>query len=187
MVTEETLETLVERFAGMAREKLLAEGSHASMLFVIGERAAGIIMTDMPPPDGTRQAMFQRMGEVVQAEGGEALGGLVALIHVAEAWGRTMTSEEVEHREYDRIADDPQREEVLLIFGYNPSLGESVMRLYDMVRDGDEKLVDVVFRPPRADAEETHVAPYLLEAFAAGYEGREPKDFPIPEVTKLVD
>lgn len=162
----DTLATLVDRLTTTARDVLLRDGHHVATLLLFGnEEKAAVIALNMPLGDvgAEREATFRQLGEHLGNQLQHELGSLEAVLHVSEAWRRTVAHGET--RQYAHLENDPQREEVLVITAYSPRSHETLFVSLAMHRDSEGTLiaVDETATPLRGGRA------YLLEAFCAGW------------------
>lgn len=162
------LRTIVERVAENAREALLRDGQHMTILLLFGEEKTAVVALAIPlgDPGKERQATFRDVGSKVGEAYGPHLGPLVSVVHISEAWGRELDSGE--EREYQYLENDPQRNEVLVVTGYRPATNETIMYIFDMQRDVDGNLTAVEPHIPEGATVDKVEAP-LLEAFCMGF------------------
>lgn len=160
------LHTIVERVAENARENLLRDGQHTTILILMGQEKAAIAALALPlgDPGQERMKTFREVGRTIGESYGPEIGPLSTAVHISEAWGREL--QEGETREYKHLENDPKREEVLVVTGYKPATDETLMRTFLMSRDIEGRLVAV---EPKTLAEGNGVKAYLLEAFCEGF------------------
>lgn len=148
-----------------AKETALQDGHHVPLLILEGNRglAMGQIQ-DMPDTHGARMELMRRFGEAAGRSG--RVGRLAQVFFVSEGWMSVATRDKPPEL---RPSQDPDRREVLIISGLDMrGLGKS-LRILEMVRNEDKRVVDLQELVPPGGEEGAIEIP-LLDAFAEGFE-----------------
>lgn len=161
-----------------AKEHLLEQGEHIPTLFAefTDKHVACLIFADLPEVGLERQKKFFLLGRKIGLEYKKQ--AVLTLYFISEAWGATYRCGE--RRERVRIADDPNRRELLTIQVLDVSTGTIMQELYtaQMLRY-EGKFLDLA----------PHIGPtecesHLLFAFLTGVSSAKLSD---RELGKLIE
>jgi hypothetical protein len=121
-------------------------------------------LQDMPDTHGKRLELMRRFGAAAARNGG--VGRLDQVFFVSEGWMSVATKE----RPPDlRPSQDPDRKEVLIISGLEVRGRRKSLRIFEMVRNQDKRVVDLQELVPPGEPDRAIEIP-LLDAFAQGFE-----------------
>lgn len=153
----------LEAVAHNAKANLLRRGNHPPTLIAEGDRKTLDIQVEpLAPTHPDRAQQLFGLG-LVLAQSGE-VGVLQQVFFIAEAWMSTANPQRV------RPAQDPQRQEVLLVSRHilRPPKDEAVV--FQMRRNAKGKLTSAVsFPDDNPERNEAHSP--LIQAFVIGYLG----------------
>jgi hypothetical protein len=147
----------------VATETLLRDGYHIPTIFAEGSSASAAIQIDsLASSSVERQAQLFIAAMQLALEG--RLGSLQQVILITEAW---MSEAEGTKPPVIPPSEDPNRREILIVTGRN--LREDAVRfaVFDMVRDAEGQLVEIIAHPEPDEAHKLESP--LLDAFIAGY------------------
>ncbi len=155
---------LLEHVTRMARETLLCDRYHGPTLIVDGSRQVLVVqLVELASHHAGRAEQMFIAGTAVARDG--QAGRLRRVYFVCEGWMSVADGGALPEMP---PSEDPRRKEVLVIAGLEVSTRQTEMVLYEMVRDDQgalRELVDVD-QPARGHADSP-----LLEAFVLGYSG----------------
>jgi hypothetical protein len=154
----------LEHVVRLARETLLRDGYHAPTLVVDGSRRVLVVqITELASEHTGRVEQMVIAGRVVAREG---QGGQLRRVYfVCEGW-MSLARDGVMPGMLP--SQDPQRKEVLVVTGIDVRTRQTETVLYEMVRDGQGELRELVDvdQPAGGSADSP-----LLDAFVFGYTG----------------
>jgi hypothetical protein len=154
-----------EDLANHAKEITLQDGHHVPILIVEGSRRLAVShIQEMPETHGERLQLMQLFGQAA-AESGK-FGRLQQVFFVSEGWMSVSTKEQPSS---NRPSQDPERKEVLIVSGMAVNGRDRYLRIFEMVRDRDEQVVEVLEMLPPGGGEGEVKIP-LLDAFAHGFQ-----------------
>jgi len=155
-----------EDVAAHAREITIQDGRHAPLLIVEGSKSLAVSqIQEMPETHDERMELMRLFGLAAARTG--KFGRLEQIFFVSEGW---MSVAGPDNPPQMRPSEDPHRKEVLIISGLELKARRTQLRLFEMVRNGDQEVVDLPELSPPQEREASAQVP-LLEAFAQGYEG----------------
>jgi hypothetical protein len=146
----------------MATEHLLESGSHLPTVFAVGTKNVAVIMGELPSDPDARDQLMYVLGHEASRQ---AIGQLHDVFFVMEAWmGRNADV---------MPSNDPKRVECLILSHYNLRSAQLSLVIFEMIRDSEEKLIDLVkFADTRGEAG-SDAESALVESFVRGFlEGR---------------
>jgi hypothetical protein len=153
-----------EDLAAHAKEITIQDGHHVAVLIVEGSRRLAVShIQEMPETHGERLQLMQLFGQAA-AESGK-FGRLEQIFFVSEGWMSVSVKEKPPSA---RPSQDPDRREVLIISGLELKGRSKQLKIFEMVRDQEERVVDLAELSPPTDASGTIEIP-LLDAFALGF------------------
>jgi hypothetical protein len=153
-----------EDLAAHAKEITIQDGHHVPILIVEGSRRLAVShIQEMPETHGERLQLMQLFGQAA-AESGK-FGRLEQVFFVSEGW---MSVAAQENPPGIRPSQDPERKEVLIVSGMAVKGRERYLRIFEMVRDPTQRVVDLAELLPPCDQDGTIEIP-LLDAFAQGF------------------
>lgn len=147
-----------------AVEIMLRDGSHLPLMIAQGSNRAVVGFPDQLPSTAEgRLRWMWKSGFEISAD--QQIGKLEEIFFVGEGW-----MNEAKEGKLPEIspANDPQRKEILMISSQKVNSKVANMAIYEMVRDGNGDLTDLVgieFDSEKADRGENR----LLAAFLLGY------------------
>lgn len=154
----------IEDVVASAKEATLLAGGHQPTIVVEGSQQHAILTIEqLADTHEGRVDQIAMAGWLVGSA--SSIGVLEQVFLVTEAW--------VSHREEGKEpvlppSADPQRKEVLIIASYNISEDKTDMRMLEMIRDKEDKLIDLIPHPVSMESGASVQAP-LLMAFVQGY------------------
>jgi hypothetical protein len=139
---------------------VLKFGKHPPVLFVHGQKKKVFFELSAGSDHQERVEVMTRTA--IQLAKNDDLGELESVIFVCEGWASPPRTPMV------MPSQDPNREEVLIITGFDVRTKTQTAEVYAMVRDYKHAIVDLkpVFLPKEGQA----VASDLLPSFVAGYQ-----------------
>jgi len=153
-----------EGLAAHAKEITIQDGHHVPILIVEGSRRLAVShIQEMPETHGERLRLMQLFGQAA-AESGK-FGRLEQIFFVSEGW---MSVAAQENPPSIRPSQDPERKEVLIVSGLEARGRRTRLRIFEMVRNGDQEVVDLPELSSSQAAEATAQVP-LLDAFVQGF------------------
>lgn len=149
----------------LAKETILREGKHGTMLFIQGDKNTRITGFGIfPDTHEGRIAMMQAAGRSA-ALGGE-IGRLRQVFMISEGWMSMVMEGKPPNV---RPSQDPNRKEVLIVSGLRVEDQLKGLRLYEMRRNFRGKLTDLDEVKPGEGKSGTVDVP-LLDAFVEGFQ-----------------
>ncbi len=144
-----------------AKEVMLKLGRHVPTLTI--ETSKKILVgqiPDMPATHGERVELMRFLGQAAAKSGRVDQLHQVFMAH--EGW-LSLSSEEM------RPSQDPNRKEVLIISAIQVKDRKKHVRVFEILRNKDEKVIDLEEFLPEASKDERTEAP-LLDAFVQGFQ-----------------
>jgi hypothetical protein len=147
-----------------AKEITLQDGNHVPVLIVEGSRGLAISqMRDVPDTHDERLDLMRSMGQAAAMSG--KLGQLRQVFFISEGW----MSEANGGKPPDlRPSQDPNRKEVLIVSGLELKGQQKYIRIFEMIRNPNQRVVDLSELSPPHDKGGMIEIP-LLDAFAQGF------------------
>jgi hypothetical protein len=147
-----------------AKENTLRDGKHNSLVIIEGSK--DLLFREIPVlPADVERTQFMRMAGNHEAKSGEA-GHLRQVFLVSEGWISLPKEGELSNT---LPSQDPNRKEVLVVSGLKIQGQVKNIKLFEMIRNDQGKLVDLqAFLPGIKEGEMDHV--FLLEAFYEGFQ-----------------
>jgi hypothetical protein len=154
----------LEAVAELAQETLLKDGAHLPT--VIAEGSAQTVVTQLPDLGRSHDERFHKLFLAgVQIARQAPVGVLHQAFFICEAW---MSVGKPGQLPAQPPSQDPQRKEVLVVAGLEMQAARVQVRIFEMVRETDGRLVELkAFEP--GGGETPHSESPLLAAFALGY------------------
>ena len=155
----------LEEIISNAKEITLRDGNHVPLLIVEGSKnlVVGQIQ-DMLKTHGEKLELMRFLGQAAAKSG--RVGKLQQVFLVSEGW-MSVASEE---KPAEMIpSQDPKRKEVLIISGIQMQEPEKQLRLFEMLRDSDERIIRLEELLPDAKKDGSVEIP-LLDAFINGFQ-----------------
>lgn len=157
-------EPVFEKISQIAQEVALAHGAHVPTLIVLGERGSTAVQVSAQTDTHQARAALMKVIGYKLADVGN-IGPLKQVCLVNEGWV-SMASEEAAP---DMVASkDLQRKEALIVAMIDLQANQTRMRLFEMVRDAEGKLIDLP--PLDLGPPDSEVKAFLLEKFVDGYQ-----------------
>ena len=156
----------IEAIAKEATLLLTQQGFHAPTILMDGVYEFGVIVLRGFPSDSDEktQVMYQTGKRVFREH---PIGILKQVFFVSEAWmGKRLSMDDSGKERYIRPSLDPDRIEVLTITCFNPSTGESTIKVLEVIRNSQEEIVEL----KKVEVGDGKGQDYLLPAFVAGYQ-----------------
>ncbi len=151
----------------VAQDVALNQGGHTPMLVVEGRRnTMGYQVPEMVDSHEGRTQQFFMIGLMLASVA--EIGVLQQVFFISEGWMSVVE----EGKEIDRPpSEDPQRQEVLMIYGLSVATRKAQMQLFEMRRDEKGDLKSLEAPKGSLNVQETQVESPLLNAFALGFLG----------------
>ena len=148
-----------------AKDFVLKDGHHTPILIVEGSKNLIVSqIQEMPETHGERMEMMRFIGQAAAKSG--RVGKLEQVVFISEGW-MSMASEDKPPEM--RPSEDPKRKEVLIISGLQIKERRKSLKLFEMVRNQNKKVVNLPeISPPHAKDDKVEVP--LLDAFAQGFQ-----------------
>lgn len=155
-----TLPLTIDQVAARACDVLLQDGTHVAT--VIAQDTENIVMASVPsmPNTPSERVQMMRTAGATLAQSGR-LRSLQEVFFIFEAWMSTATDDAPP---VTPPSEDPRRIETLIVTALKVGANQPDMRVFEMIRDGDE-LVEI---RPYSMSETTSDNP-LLAAFFEGF------------------
>ena len=156
----------IEEIISNAKEIMLRDGSHVPVLIAEGGKSlvAGQI-PDMPATYGERVELMRFLGEAAAKSG--RVDQLQQVFMVSEGWMSVASEDKPPEM---RPSQDPNRKEVLIVSGIQVKEDKKHLKVFEIMRDSDEKVVGLEeFLPNEKNKDETAEVP-LLDAFVEGFQ-----------------
>jgi hypothetical protein len=156
-----SLEEVVE----IAQEVILEHGNHVPTIIVQGEKGSAI--NQLVPFPETHEGRQERMfiAGLMLAQSGR-IGDLKQVFFISEAW---MSAADEDGPPRIPPSQDPKRIEVLIITHLEVEDQRTELALYEMIRDAEGRLADLLELEQPGTAEGGHVESPLLSAFVEGF------------------
>ena len=155
-----------EEVVSNAKEVMFQEGRHVPV--VIMDATNNILVSHiphMPPTHGERVDLMQFLGQVAARSG--KVDRLEQVFMISEGWMR----ETNDQSQLDLPpSQDPKRIEVLIISGIEIKKHKKRLKLFEIVRDADEKVIGLEELLPIVEKQKETVEIPLLEAFVRGFQ-----------------
>ena len=154
-----------EEIVQLVKEVTLRDGMHVPLLIAEGsiQGIAGQIPT-LPETHEERVDLMHSAGYFTAKSGG--IGILRQVILISEGW---MSVSEKGDFPKVRPAQDPKRKEVLIVAGLQVKENIRELKLFEMQRDQEETLVELLEITSKEDEPKEADNP-LLDAFAEGFQ-----------------
>lgn len=154
-----------EKIIRYAKEALLRQGSHGTMLIMEGDKNTLIAgLATFPATHAGRIITMRAAGRSVALSG--EIGRLLDVYLISEGWMSMSRDGKLPNM---RPSQDPNRKEVLIISGLRVEDQSKSLRLFEMKRGFRGKLVDLEEVEPDEGKKGTVDVP-LLEAFVDGFQ-----------------
>jgi len=156
----------LEEVISNAKEIMLRDGQHVPTLIM--EAGNNLIVGQIPYMPAThekRMDLMQFLGESA-AESGR-VNQLRQVFMVSEGW--MSMAKENKQAEF-RPSQDPERKEVLIISSIQIKEHNKQLKLFEILRDSDEQVVDLKEIIPDQGKKEDLVEIPLLDAFVQGFQ-----------------
>jgi hypothetical protein len=154
-----------EDVAQKAKEIALQDGSHVPILIVEGSRGMAISqMRDMPDTHDQRLDLMRSLGQAAARSG--KLGRLNQVFFISEAWMSVANNGKPPDM---RPSQDPNRKEVLIVTGLELKRQQKHLRIFEMIRNPEQRVVDLSELSPPQDKDGSIEIP-LLDAFAQAFQ-----------------
>jgi hypothetical protein len=153
-----------EQVVATAKEVTLRDGGHVPLVVLEGSRKLVVSqIQDMPESHGERMELMRLIGREVANSG--QLGPLLQAFMVSEGW---MSSGSKDDESWLRPSQDPDRKEVLIVSGLQIKEMTRQLRLFEMVRDATDHVVELPeMFAPEGRAGDVEIP--LLQAVANGF------------------
>ena len=147
-----------------AKEITLQDGNHVPILIVEGSRALAISqMRDVPDTHDGRLDLMRSLGQAAAMSG--KLGRLNQVFFISEGWMSVANNRKPPEL---RPSQDPNRKEVLIVSGLELKRQQKYLRIFEMIRNPSQRVVDLAELSPPHD-EDGRIEIPLLDAFAQGF------------------
>lgn len=153
-----------EDIAAHAKEITIQDGQHAPILIVEGSRRLAVSqIEEMPDSHSERVELMRLFGQAAAMSA--KFGRLEQVFFVSEGWMSIATRGKPPDL---RPSQDPDRKEVLIISALELKGGKKQLRIYEMVRNANNEVLDLaeMSAPPGQEAVEVP----LLDAFVQGFD-----------------
>jgi hypothetical protein len=148
-----------------AKEIMLRNGQHVPTLIVEGSKNLVVgHLNDMPATHGERRELMRFLGQATAKSG--RVDQLRQIYMISEGW---LSVADDDKPPALIPSQDPQRVEVLIISSIHLEERNKQMKLFEVLRDIDEKVTDLEEFLPE-DRKDGSVDVPLLDAFVDGYQ-----------------
>jgi hypothetical protein len=120
---------------------------------------------DMPATHGERMELMHFLGQAAGKSG--RVEQLRQVFMVLEGWMSVATEDKPPQV---RPSQDPNRKEVLIVSGIQMKELKRQMKVYEIMRDSDEKVVGIEEFVPDKEKKDQSVETPLLDAFVHGFQ-----------------
>ena len=142
----------------------MEDGNHVPILIVEGSRGLAISqMRDVPDTHDERLLLMRSLGQAAATS--RKLGLLKQVFFISEGW---MSLGDQGRPPELRPSEDPNRKEVLIISGLELKARQKSLKLFEMIRDPEQRVVDLAELIPPHDKDGRIEIP-LLDAFVEGF------------------
>ena len=155
----------IDIIAQKAVDVLLQSGNHSPHLFIFTMTESMIAPLAFIPETSEAKGMLMQV-LAHEARKQSQSNVLTDIFMVTEAW-MLNTEKSTEDLGDVRISEHPDRVEILAVTHFNVRHNNTRMRIYEMKRDAQGELVEIVAAPISEEPQE--VRSYLLESFVAGW------------------
>jgi hypothetical protein len=155
-----------EEVISNAKEILFRDAHLVPVLIVEGSKSllTGQI-PDLPPTHGERVELMRLLGQAAAMSG--RVDQLRQVFMITEGW----MSEPSEDKPTDmRPSQDPDRKEVLIISAIEMKEHKKNLKIFEIIRDSDEKVLDLEEFLPDKEKKDDAVDVPLLDAFVQGFQ-----------------
>lgn len=156
----------LEQIISNAKEIMLRDGNHVPMLIVEGRKSlvAGPI-PDLPETHKERVELMRSLGQASAKSG--RVDHLQQVFMVSEGWMSVASEDQpVEIRP----SQDPNKKEVLIISAIRMKERKKQMKVFEILRDSNEQVVDLQEFLPDEKKKDKSVEIPLLDAFVQGFQ-----------------
>jgi len=155
-----------EEIIFLAQETILRCGRHVPTLIVEGSQkmARGQIQ-DLPETHGERLELMRFLGQSAAKDGN--IDKLHEVFMIFEGW---LSAEGEDKPAEARPAQDPKRKEVLIISGLQMKERKKLLKIFEILREKDHKIVGFEECLSDEKQQEATVEVPLLEAFVHGFQ-----------------
>jgi hypothetical protein len=153
----------VEEIVQLAKKLMFESGYHEPIVFFKGTEGKGVVALETFGKDADERTKdMLNAGALAGIK--RNVGELELIVFVSEAWmGRAIKKEE----DYILPSSDPKRVEVLIITYLDTATKEQAMRMFEVVRDSQKRIIDLKQNSlPDVDS----IKSPLLPAFLKGYQ-----------------
>jgi hypothetical protein len=156
----------IEEVISNAKEIMLRDGKHVPVLIMeVDNKIVAGQIPDMPVTHEARMELMHFLGQAVGKTG--RVHGLQQVFMIQEGWMSVASQDKPPE---NRPSQDPNRKEVLVISAIQMKEHKKHIRVLEILRDSDEKVVGLEeFMPDEAKKDETIEVP-LLDAFVHGFQ-----------------
>ena len=154
-----------DEVASNAKEAVLENGGQAPVLIVEGSKNIIVIPIEkMPDTHGERLGIMRFVGQVAAKSG--RIGNLQQVFFLSEGWMSAARNGETPEL---KPSQDPDRKEVLIVSALQVRGRKKQIKLFEMVRDQNKKVVELPELSPSPEKESSVDVP-LLDAFVQGFQ-----------------
>ncbi len=147
-----------------AKEITLQDGGHYPLLIIEGSKSMIVSqMRDVPDTHGERVELMRFIGQATAKSG--KVGKLEQVFFISEGWMSVAKQGKIP----DVLpSQDPDHKEVLIVSGLQIKERKKQLRLFEMVRNANNQIVELAELLPPQDKDGTFDVS-LLDAFAQGF------------------
>ena len=156
-----------DEIASNAKEHVLQSGEHLPTLILEADNKIVVgQIPDMPESHGERIELMRILGETAARSG--KVNQLQQVFMISEGWMR-MAANGKEPEMPPSM--DPERKEVLIISLRNVRENSKQIKLFEMIRDQNDQVIDLNEIVPNEKINDESVEVPLLDAFVRGFKG----------------
>jgi len=149
----------------ISKKMVMRDGHHSPILIVDGTRNSLITqLSDIPETHSQRMQLMDVLGRQLAKDG--KVGKLREVIFISEGW---MSAAREGKLPSLRPSQDPNRKEVLIVSGLKVQEPTKLLRIFEMVRDGNQKVIRLDEIEPGKQKSGSIEVP-LLEVFASAFQ-----------------
>ena len=156
----------LEEIISNAKDIMFRDGNHAPMLIIEGGKnlVAGPI-PDLPETHKERLELMRSLGQTTAKSG--SVDHLQQVFMVTEGWMSVASEDQPAER---RPSQDPNKKEVLIISAIQMKEHKKQMKVFEILRDSNEQVVDLQEFLPDEKKKYKSVEIPLLDAFVQGFQ-----------------
>ncbi len=154
-----------EEITRTAKELTIQNGQHMPLLIIEGSRNQIICQVQaIPDTHGMRMEMMRIFGQAAAKSG--KVGRLEQVFFISEGWMSVASEGKLPDLS---PSQDPLRKEVLIVSGQDLKEGKKSLKLFEMIRNQFQRVIELPELTPPQEKEEAIEIP-LVDAFVEGFQ-----------------